>query len=136
MDRIRLVDYVYTIVSDKPGEGARLLGLLRDAGVNLLAFTAFPSARKSQVDFVPADLEALKGVLRAAKVRLSPAKKVFLIDGEDRVGALVEVCSRLGSAKINITAIDAVATGDGRWGALLWVKPRDVKRAAAALGVV
>ncbi len=136
MDRIRLVDYVYTTAPDKPGEGARLLAMIRDAGINLLAFSAFPSARKSQVDFVPADLDALKRAAKAARVKLSPAKKVFLIDGEDRVGALADVCARLGEAKINITAVDAVTTGDGRWGALLWVKPRDVKRAAQVLGAV
>ncbi|HLQ22135.1 MAG TPA: hypothetical protein VK132_02955, partial [Gemmatimonadales bacterium] len=54
-DMIRQVDYYYTMAPDKSGEGARLLGALRNAGVNLLAFSAFPSARKSQADFVPAD---------------------------------------------------------------------------------
>src|SRR5881397_3534385 len=52
-DTIRRVSYYYTTISDKPGEGARLLETLRSAGVNLLAVHAFPSARKAQVDFVP-----------------------------------------------------------------------------------
>ena len=52
-DSIRKVSYYYTTISDKPGEGARLLATLRSAGVNLLAFHAFPSARKAQVDSVP-----------------------------------------------------------------------------------
>jgi len=52
-DTIRRVSYYYTTISDKPGEGARLLETLRERGVNLLAFHAFPSARKAQVDFVP-----------------------------------------------------------------------------------
>ncbi len=50
-DTIRKVNYYYTTAPDKPGEGARLLQALRNAGVNLLAFHAFPSARKSQADF-------------------------------------------------------------------------------------
>jgi len=54
-DTIRQVEYYYTAVADKPGEGARVLARLRDAGVNLAAFHAFPSARKSQLDFVPSD---------------------------------------------------------------------------------
>ncbi len=45
-DTIRQVDYYYATVPDKPGEGARVAGVLRDAGVNLLAFHAFPSARR------------------------------------------------------------------------------------------
>jgi hypothetical protein len=41
----------------------------------------------------------------------------------------------LADAKINITALQAVCAGAGRYGALLFVKPRDVKKAAKALGV-
>ena len=40
----------------------------------------------------------------------------------------------LGDAKINVTAVDAVCAGAGRYGAILWVAPRDVTRAAKALG--
>ena len=41
--------------------------------------------------------------------------------------------SALADAKINITAIDAICA-DGRHGALCWVAPRDVKKAAQILG--
>src|SRR6266487_1560278 len=47
-DTIRRADYYYVTAPDKPGEGAKVFGKLRDAGVNLLAVHAFPSARKSQ----------------------------------------------------------------------------------------
>ena len=134
-DNIRLVDYYYTMAPDKPGEGARQLGILKSAGVNLLAFSAFPSARKSQVDFVPSEPAAFLVAAKAARLKLSRPKKAFLIDGDDRVGAIADIMARLGAAKINVTAVDAVCSGGGRYGAILWVKPRDVKRAAAALGV-
>jgi hypothetical protein len=42
--------------------------------------------------------------------------------------------SKLADAGINITAIDAVAAGGGRYGAILWVKPAEVRKAAKALG--
>lgn len=135
-DHIRMVDYYYALAPDRPGEGARLLGILREAGVNLLAFSGFPSARKSQIDFVPEDPTAFLAAARAAGIKLRRPKKVFLIDGDDRVGAIAELLGRLGGAKINVTAVDAVCAGGGRYGAILWVKPRDVKRAAAALGAV
>ncbi len=135
-ETIRKVDYYYTTAPDKPGEGARVLGLLRDAGVNLLAFTGFPRGRRSQLDFVPADAAALIAACRAAKIKLSPRKTAFLIDGEDRVGAVAEIEGKLGAAKINVTAIDAVCTGGGRYGAILWVKPRDVDKAARVLGAM
>jgi hypothetical protein len=41
---------------------------------------------------------------------------------------------KLADAKINVTAIDAVSAGGGRYGAILWVKPKDVVKAAQALG--
>lgn len=135
-DTIRKVDYYYTTAPNKPGEGARVLGLLRDAGVNLLAFTGFPSGRRSQLDFVPADAAALVAACRAAKVKLSPRKTAFLIDGDDRVGAAADIMGKLGAAKINVTAIDAVCTGGGRYGVILWVKARDVNKAARVLGAM
>ena len=66
-DTIRRVSYYYTTISDKPGEGARLLDTLRSAGVNLLAFHAFPSARKAQVDFVPSDAAVSRPPRRAQR---------------------------------------------------------------------
>lgn len=136
MDTIRKADYYYTMAPDKPGEGARILGIFRNAGVNLLAFHAFPSARKSQLDFVPADGVAFVAAAKTAKIKLSKPKTVFLIDGDDRVGAMAGLLSRLSAAKINVTAVEGICTAGGRYGALLWVKSRDVAKAASALGAL
>lgn len=132
--QIRRVEYYYTTVADKPGEGARMLGALRDAGVNLMAFHAFPSGGKSQVDFVPENAEALKAAAKKAGIQLSEGKTAFLAEGDDRVGAVAEIMQKLGDAKVNVAAIDAVRAGGGRFGALFWVKPQDAAKAAAALG--
>ena len=43
-DQVRRVDYFYVEVPDKPGEGARVLSALKEAGINLLNFTAFPGS--------------------------------------------------------------------------------------------
>lgn len=134
-DTIRSVDYYYTTIPDKPGEACRVLDSLKAAGVNLLAFTGFPSGRnKAQLDFVPADSSAFLAAAKKAKLKLSRRKSGFLIQGDDRVGAVCENLAKLKAANINVTAIDAVSAGMGRYGAILWVKPRDHKRAAKALG--
>lgn len=133
-DTIRRADYYYITAPDKPGEGARIFGALRDAGVNLLAVHAFPSARKSQIDVVPADAVAFLAAARNAKLKVSKPKTVFLLEGDDRVGAMASTLSRLGAAGINVTAVSAVRTGIGRYGGLLWVKPKDVRKAAETLG--
>jgi hypothetical protein len=133
-DTIRRINYYYTTIADKPGEGARLLDVLRNAGVNLLALHAFPSARKAQIDFVPSNAGAFTTAAQNAKIKLSKPKTAFLLDGDDRVGALAGVLARLGSAKINVTAVTGVCSGMGRYGAILWVKTKDVEKAAAVLG--
>ena len=133
-DTIRVVEYFYVTAPNKPGEGARALGTLREAGVNLLAFSGFPQGRRAQLDFVPADAAAFKQVAKRAKWKVVGPKRAFLVHGDDRVGAIAELMERLGARKINVTAVDAVCA-DGRYGAILWVAPRDVKKAAALLGV-
>ncbi len=134
-DTVRLVDYFYVAVADKPGEGARLLRQLREAGVYLHSIHAFPKGRRAQVDFVPSDGTAFKAAAKAGKWKVTGPKRAFMIQGDDRTGALVDYFARLGAAKINVTAADAVAAGTGRFGAILWVKQRDVKKAARVLGV-
>lgn len=132
-DAVRLVDYFYLMAADKPGEGARVLNTLKQAGVNLLAFSGFPEGRRAQLDFFPADAAAFKQAAKQAKWKVVGPKRAFLLQGEDRVGAVAEVLDRLGTAKINVTAIDAVSV-EGRYGTIFWVAPKDVKRTAALLG--
>jgi hypothetical protein len=131
MDTVRRVDYYYTTAPDKPGEGARVLAVFRDAGINLLAFHAFPSARRTQLDFVPQDGAAFVAVAKAAKIS---------------------------SASRRPSSISRGTTGSARWrdpgrpprgnhpprrklsarpaagSAGCSVEPRDVKKAAQALG--
>lgn len=133
-DTIRVVDYYYTTTPDKVGEGARQLGVLRDARANLLALSAFPSNRKTQVDFIPSDSASFLAAAKAAKIKLSRPKKVFLVQGDDRVGALQEILAKLAAAKISVTAIQGVSAGGGRYGAILWVDQKNIKKATTALG--
>lgn len=133
-DTIRRVEYFYVQVPDKPGEGARALATLREAGVNLLAYSGFPAGKRSQLDFVPADPAVFKQVAKQAKWKVKGPKRGFLIQGDDRVGACAEILDKLAAAKINVTALDAVSAGAGRYGAILWVKPAAFNRAAKALG--
>ncbi len=134
-ETIQLVDYFYIEAPDKPGEGARALAQLKEAGVNLLAFSGFPKGRRTQLDFVPADPIVFKAAAKKNKWKLVGPKKGFLIQGEDRVGAVADLLAKLAGAKINVTATDAVCAGAGRYGVILWVKPRDVKRAAKVFGI-
>jgi hypothetical protein len=133
-ETIRKVDYFAMDVPDKPGEGAKVVRALADAGINLLAFTGFPRGRRAQIDFIPEDTAAFKAAAKQARIRVKAKKTGFLVQGDDRPGAVADLLKRMADAKINVTAVDAVAAGMGRYGAILWVKSKDVNKAAKALG--
>ena len=134
-ETVRKVDYFYIETPDKPGEGAKVLAALRDAGVNLVGFTAFPRGRwGAQIDFIPEDAVAFKTAARKAGLKLSAKKTGFLLQGEDRPGVIASLMAKLAAVNVNVTAIDAVSAGNGRYGAILWVKPADVRKAVKALG--
>lgn len=112
-DTVKRVQYFYTEVPDRPGEGARILSMLKDAGVDLLAYSGFPKGHRAQIDFIPADVAAFRTAARKAKLTLVGPKTGFLIQGEDRPGVLAEIIAKLAAPKINVTACDAVAAGGG-----------------------
>lgn len=134
-ESVRRMDYFVISVANKRGEGARLLQALAAEGVNLVAFTGFPSGGgKAQLDFVPENPSAFQAAAERLKLKPRAPKTVFLIQGDDRSGAIAAVLKRLADAKISVTAVDAASAGNGRYSAMLWVKPKDVDQAAAVLG--
>jgi hypothetical protein len=134
-DTVRRVEYYYVSVPDKPGEGERILSALRQSEVNLLAYLGFPAGGgQTQIDLVPEDPAAFRNAADSAGLALSEAKRAFLIQGDDRVGAVSDVIAKLAEGNINITAAAATSAGSGRYGMILWVAPTDYERAAHALG--
>ena len=130
---VRKTAYFSMRTRNRSGQGARLLNALAAHGVNLLAFTGFPNAGRAQVDFIPYDASKFTRAARKLGLKTSRRKTVFLAQGSDRAGAIASVCSKLARAGINMVAMDAVAAGKGRYGAIFWVKPRDVTRASRVL---
>jgi hypothetical protein len=134
-DKVLRALYFSTPVPDKPGEAAKILAHVKRAGINLLAFTGFPKAGTSQLDLIVAEGDALRDAAAKAGFSLGGPKSCFLIQGDDRVGAVADIAAKLGEAKVNITTIDAIRVGN-RFGAILFVKPEDVERTAQVLGAV
>jgi hypothetical protein len=134
-DTVRRVEYYYLTVPDTPAEGQRILSALKDSGVNLLAFLGFPLGDgQSQIDLVPEDPASLREAAERAGVTLSEAKRAFLIQGDDRVGAVADTTAKLAQATINLTAAASTGAGAGRYGMIVWVAAADYERAAEALG--
>lgn len=133
-DRVKKVNYCYAKVSSRPGQGAKVLQELRDEEVNLYAFSGFPGGGgKAQLDFVADSVAPIRRVAKKNGWRLSKPKKAFLVTGKDALGAVHKHVQKLADNKINITAADAVCAGKGRYGMILWVKPKDYAKAARTL---
>jgi hypothetical protein len=99
----------------------------------MLAYSGFPvGGGRTQLDLVVEDIGALRRVARRNGWRLSKVKKGFLIQGTDQVGAVHRHLQKLrrGSTLPRPTPWRE----EGRYGMILWVKPRDYARAARALG--
>jgi hypothetical protein len=135
-EKARIVEYFYARVRHSPGEGRRLLEHLSEKGVNLIAFTGFPAGEDlAQLDFFPEEVEALKSAAADAGIELVGPRKAFLIQGDDRLGALHDYHLRLANAGVNVHAANGVVDGEGRFGYIIWVKPAEFDRAARALGI-
>ena len=132
-DSVRKVQYGYVTVPNRPGQGARMLLELKNQGVDLQVYSGFPGKKGAQIDLVTQDMRGLRRVARLNGWTLSKVKKGFLIQGADRMGAVHRHLAKLAEKKINAVAADAVSAGKGRYGMILWVRPKDYARAARAL---
>ncbi len=135
-EEVRQVEHYSALVPNKMGEGARILGALRDAGVNLIAFWGYPSgAGRARVEFIPENGAAFVAASKQAKLKLSKKSTAFYIHGDDRAGAVADILAKLAAARINVGAVQAVCGGAGRYGAIVFLPPAAVRKAAIALGV-
>jgi len=132
---VRALEYFATSVPDKAGAGHGILAALAAEGVNLLAVSGFPAgAGKAQLDLIPEDAAAFARAAARLKLRTRKPKGVFLLQGDDQVGALADVLGRLAAQKIHVIAAQALSAGNGRFAMILWVRPAAYAKAAKALG--
>lgn len=134
--QIRRIQYFYTTVKDRPGEAYRVLADLADAHVNLLAFSVVPLGPElTQLALFPENPAAL--VQRASKRAwvLTDPQWAILIQGDDQLGALVDLHHKLYDARINVYASSGVADGRGGYGYVLYVKADDFENACHTLGL-
>lgn len=133
-DIVRKVEYFSILVPDRPGQAFGVLSTLVSANVNLLACNGVQRGDRAQIDVVPESSRRFRNAATKAGLQFTPEKSGFLIQGDDRPGALVEHLRALGDSGINVTGIDALSAGAGRWGAIIWVDQDAVRKAANVLG--
>ena len=136
VERIERIEYYYTVVPNKVGAGAEVFSKLKARHVNLLAFNGFPlDAERSQLDLVPSSGDALVAAAQKAGIKLVGPKVAFLMTEWEHLGAVAEILGKLEQAGVNVTAMQAIDTGDWHYGAIIWVKQPDIGKAAKALGI-
>lgn len=128
------VEFFSLVVPDKPGEARKLLDFLSEKMVNLLALNVAPiGGGQSQIDFYPEEPELLKQAAEDAGMPLEGPKKAFMIQGEDKIGALYDFHLKFSNAGINIRASNAVVDGTGRFGYIVRVDEADYEQASEVL---
>ena len=70
---LRRVDYFYAMVPNRAGQGAKIMAALAAAGVNLLAFSGFPSGGKAQLDLMPEDSAKFRKAAKKMGLKVSKA---------------------------------------------------------------
>ena len=132
-EEIRVVEHYSASIPNKVGEGARVLGALRDAGVNLIAFWGYKHGPgRAQLEFIPEDSAIFVSAAKQAKLRLRKRTALF-IHGDDRPGAIADMLAKLAGAHINVAALQAVCGEGGRYGAIVFLPPAAAGKAASAL---
>jgi hypothetical protein len=130
------VEYFYTTVRDRPGEAYQLLAQLADMGLNLLAFTAVPvGPLHTQLALFPEDGGRMVAAAQRSGFEIDGPYTAFLVQGDDELGALVGIHQKLFAANVNVYASSALTDGRGSFGYVIYVRPDDLVRAEAALGL-
>jgi hypothetical protein len=133
---IRRAEYFHATVVDQPGEAYRVLSTLEDLGVDLLAFTAVPvGPGRTQLTLFPADPSKMAAEAGKARMTLDGPHPALLLQGDDELGALVEVHEKLYRSGVNVYASTGVSDGAGKYGYVIYVRQEDCERAAKALGL-
>ena len=133
---VRPVEYFYTMVEDRPGEAFQLLSSLAAGDVNLLAFNIVPvGANCTQLVLFPKNTPALARVAERQGMVITGPQQALLIQGDDELGALVEVHRKLADAGVNVYASNGVNDGRGSYGYVIYVRPERFDDAVRVLGL-
>lgn len=111
--------YFSVSAEDRPGELAQFMVNLREHGLDLAGLWGFSLGdSKAQIIIVAKDPERFREIVSSTTLRVMEGECVRL-EGDDRVGILHEVLSRIAGENINIHAIDAVSV-DKNFACYLW----------------
>jgi prephenate dehydratase len=120
-----MMTYFAFNVPNQPGEVARFVEQLRDAGINLVGLWGYASEFEEdqpRVACVPESPAAFRTFFKTANIPIEEGR-TFYFTSTDEAGALVDSLKRISEAGINLDAIEGVSSGD-RVGCFIWADER------------
>jgi hypothetical protein len=132
---VNSVEYYYATMDDVPGQAAALLTILSEQGIDLQAFSVVPMGpSQTQLMIFPSEPSKLVAMAKRASLALVGPQYALLVQGDNELGALVDLHEKLAHANVNIYASTGVADLHGGFGYVIFVRPEDFKKAATVAG--
>jgi hypothetical protein len=121
-------------LANRPGELAKALRPVAQAGVNLHAVAGVANAQSSIIEVLPSNAAAAVDALKQAGIAAQEVE-VVVTWLPNRPGTLLKACETLASAGINVDGVYVVST-DPAQGVQMIVECRDAQQADQVLGGV
>lgn len=92
------------VLTDQPGELARLGRVLGDAGVNIRGLAAFTGEGRGFIHLLIDDdaVERCRDALDVERIGVADEREVLVVDIDDKPGSLGELTRRLAAANVNV----------------------------------
>ena len=119
------------LLENRPGTLARVCDALRDAKINIYAFTTSDTVDHSVVRMVVSDTRKALLIFEEHGT-LVVENEVLMIEGSNRPGSLASIAHKLANAKVNIEYAYCATAPDSKKG-LLILRPSDCKKALKVL---
>ncbi len=90
-------------LEDRPGALAEVAGAIAAAGINIEAVLAYSVGGQTEAHLAFVDGGAARSALEGAGHRVAGERNAFVVQMEDRVGALAELTQRLAGVNLSLT---------------------------------
>ncbi len=130
MHNVWLDTELHVTTPNEPGIMGRVLGTLANAGVNLMALSAYSEKKKGTFLLVTSDNKKAEKSLKALGYNVK-TNNVVIVKIDDRIGAGAEIGALLGNAAVDIEYCYGTSSGTGK--ALLVLKTNNDKKAVETL---
>ncbi|MBI5243846.1 MAG: hypothetical protein HY922_09235 [Elusimicrobia bacterium] len=127
--KIRVIDCMEWTAPNKPGMLLRQAVVFKKMNVDLDVLMS--NGRMKSICASAKKPAKLKPAIKDMGIEPRVTKR-FHITGKDKTGALVDILRKLASGKVNVEGCTALAA-EGKFGTILWVKPKDLAKARKLL---